>query len=456
MEKIELEKIKEQFKEVIRYSQGIQDPKVEELFKKWETNKNWFIEKMDGKLIYEYPEVISLEMNHKDKMNRVSDFITEIDCKWNRLYGPTGVHDLMQFIEDMKDSFYSNTVSEDYPYQDKIIPKGMKLIKAFKFFIEDKETLTAIQMAASRYIQEDKIKGVLCFSVHPLDFLSSSENTHNWRSCHALDGEYRAGNLSYMCDPSTVICYLRSEHEDTLPNFPSTVRWNNKKWRMLVHFSDHKDMVFAGRQYPFESDLARDMILDEVFGRLGLGEGWTNWDNAQITTFDYNNGNSIVLKDAYIPIDRELKALKDLIYVPQNSLNYNDVLHSTYYTPYYSYKTSTYWNLYGSHDTHFIIGAAVNCLHCGKEVIELPETMRCIDCEEVYGTEDIEGFSYCDICGSRIYEDHGQTLYSGEWVCDDCVDNLPDIVRCADCGVAMFKTDAFLNENGDYYCRWCK
>ena len=28
------------------------------------------------------------------------------------------------------------------------------------------------------------------------DYLSLSENAFNWRSCHALDGEYRAGNLS--------------------------------------------------------------------------------------------------------------------------------------------------------------------------------------------------------------------------------------------------------------------
>ena len=90
----------------------------------------------------------------------------------------------------------------------------MKLVRAFKFFETDKELLNEIQSVASMIIQEDKIEGTLCLSVHPLDFISSSENTHNWRSCHALDGEYRAGNLSYMLDKTTVMCYLNSIKEE--------------------------------------------------------------------------------------------------------------------------------------------------------------------------------------------------------------------------------------------------
>lgn len=83
-------------------------------------------------------------------------------------------------------------------------------------------------------IQEDKVTGILCLSIHPLDYLSLSENTYNWRSCHALDGEYRAGNLSYMMDNTTVVCYLKGEDEAELPHFPAEVKWNSKKWRMLL------------------------------------------------------------------------------------------------------------------------------------------------------------------------------------------------------------------------------
>lgn len=126
----------------------------------------------------------------------------------------------------------------------------MKLVKAFKYFEENPRSLEDIQNYASRIIQEDKIEGTLCFSVHPLDFLSVSENTYNWRSCHALDGEYRAGNLSYMVDRSTFICYLRGAENQKLPHFPEDVLWNSKKWRMLLYMEDKRRGLMAGRQYP--------------------------------------------------------------------------------------------------------------------------------------------------------------------------------------------------------------
>jgi hypothetical protein len=56
----------------------------------------------------------------------------------------------------------------------------MKLAKAFKFFTDSKTVLYDLQNRASQIIQEDKVEGTLCLSVHPLDFLSSSMNTYNW------------------------------------------------------------------------------------------------------------------------------------------------------------------------------------------------------------------------------------------------------------------------------------
>ena len=125
--------------------------------------------------------------------------------------------------------------------------------RIFSLIEEDEETVKRLQTQASMIIQENKVIGKLCFSVHPLDYLSISETTYNWRSCHALDGEYRAGNLSYMLDDSTIICYLKSNKETKLPNFPDDVLWNSKKWRLLLHFSENLDVCFSGRQYPFFS-----------------------------------------------------------------------------------------------------------------------------------------------------------------------------------------------------------
>ena len=53
--------IKKQFDKVIRFSQGIEEPKTQKLFETWYEAKSRFIQGMDGKLIYEYPEEVSFE-----------------------------------------------------------------------------------------------------------------------------------------------------------------------------------------------------------------------------------------------------------------------------------------------------------------------------------------------------------------------------------------------------------
>ena len=199
-----LTKIKEDFDKVITYSQYIPDPKTDRLFDVWLECKRDFIELFGGKYIYEFPEKVSFDLGPKEKHDRVIRFAGQVASQW-------GYTNLADFIEKQEDGFFQNLTVEDYTAWDgKIIRKGSKLVKSFRHFIKDNDrSLIDIQNEASRIIQEDKIEGTLCLSVHPLDFLSLSENTYNWRSCHSLDGEYRAGNLSYMMDKHTIICYLK-------------------------------------------------------------------------------------------------------------------------------------------------------------------------------------------------------------------------------------------------------
>ena len=221
------EKIKEDFDKVISYSQSIPEPKTDKLFELWEINKLPF-RRMMGGLIYETEEKVCFEIGEKEKFNRVIEFATTVDFRWH-------YPELSDFIVSQQKGFFNNLTTEDFTSPEGIeIRKGTKIVKAFKHFVKDERCLTDIQNAASRIIQENKIEGKLCFSIHPLDYLSSSENTHNWRSCHALDGEYRAGNLSYMMDTSTIVCYIKSDEEENLPNFPKDIKWNSKKWRVLI------------------------------------------------------------------------------------------------------------------------------------------------------------------------------------------------------------------------------
>ena len=116
--------IKQQFKRVISYSQGIDDPKVDKLFDIWEQSKARFIERFGG-LIYEWPEVVEFSLDPKDKKSKATYFA---DMIYDRYHN----RELSLFLDANIDAFFDNVVIDNGPRTD--IPKGMKLIKAFKFF----------------------------------------------------------------------------------------------------------------------------------------------------------------------------------------------------------------------------------------------------------------------------------------------------------------------------------
>lgn len=451
---INYSEIQSQVNKVIKYSQGISNPNTDQLMEDWREAKRDFIEAMGGKLIYEYPEPVSFELGAKEKHLRIDDFICMLSDRWRN-------DPLADFVEFNKDGFFSNQVIEDYPYNGIIIPKGMKLLKAFKYFESDTDALNDIQSAASMIIQEDKVEGILCVSVHPLDFLSSSENTHNWRSCHSLDGEYRAGNLSYMVDKTTVICYLRSKRMEKLPNFPEDVLWNSKKWRVLLYFSENWDMLFAGRQYPFTTESGLDFVKDKLLAsaHLQMGDAWTAWTRKKIKSFE-DNGIFSSFRHPYCFAGKSLVPINKLVVNEPGSLMFNDLLSSSCYDPVYALRgEKTIWGVdpYYSIKTTplFRVGGAVKCCCCGKEDIELTESFMCNECEIKYGDAQSDMFAICPCCGHRYFYDDGVYVESTEEViCPDCAEK--ELMTCPICGDIIYKNDAIYNRNSQsLVCKWC-
>ena len=447
---VDIKSIQREFNKVIAYSQGISDPQTDELFDRWLEAKRDIIEAMDGRLVYTVPTKVSFELSYKEKMNRVNEFIESVSMTWRN-------NDLACFIDENKDGFFSNIVVESFtsPRGTKI-PKGMKLVKAFKFFEDDKLTLEEIQNRASMIIQEDKVEGHLCFSVHPLDFLSTSENTYNWRSCHALDGEYRCGNLSYMMDKSTVVVYLKSDKDNNiLPNFPKDVPWNSKKWRMLLFLSDRWNAMFAGRQYPFFSETALDVVRYHAMNVFRMHGQWSNWHNDEVKCHSFDNDpeheDDVYFRSVYIPMRGRLYPKNELIEDCDNPMHFNDLLRSSCYIPYYCWCKS-----YGYHnDVHFTIGGEIPCLRCGEYPIAQTDDMLCRDCELEYGSSEDEAYITCSCCGRRIiYDDSWYVESSGENVCEECANR--ECRSCDCCGELYWNSDiVYDKKNHDYRCEHC-
>ena len=430
--------IKQQVFKVIQYSQGFSPDAVGGLIDDWYAAKKDFIKAFGGELIIQGPK-ITCSIPKEVKQKRFDDFVNMIDSVYDDVA-------LVDFLCANEASFYDNVVTASTIPE---VPVGMKLLKAFKHFGYGENALRHLQDEASKLLQEDRLTGTLCLSVHPLDYLSMSESNHKWRSCHSLDGEFRAGNLSYMCDSSTVICYLKSEKEGViLPNFPSDIPWNSKKWRALLHFSEERDMVFLSKHYPFHMDemmghVAALMKEVPLFAPLVTSSPFqsTVWRSDVISEPD--------LWSDYLKVYGFLVPTHDLITEAQPVLQYNDVVRSNKYTPTYALNPRGKGTYDSSYVPHFSIGATVTCPMCGDRVVDDTEAMCCSSC---WSTIHYDGDGECEFCGGQVY---GEPYYlDGFCVCEQCYEENAYV--CPRCEHVIIHSDRVYHEGTDeYYCQDC-
>ena len=410
---------------------------------------------LGGKYVYMYPEKVTFPLKEDQQTKKFVNFVSFIQDN-DDFYRSNFV----DFLSSLSTSeFFNNKLEKDYCYKDIFIPEGMKVIKAFKYFFYENEDrlLRECQDIASKIIQENTISGKFCISVHPLDFLSLSENNHKWRSCHSLDGDYRAGNLSYMIDEATVICYLISDEETILPHFPASVPWNNKKWRMLLHFSNDKTYVMASRPYPFEHSELLKWIQENIFQDIGLGY-WTPFSKEVLKSF-----SNEYFEDLY-PINNSFVPLNTFVKVGIGALNYNDVLDSSCYRPAYSYfkhlkkvtpqysftKKTNNW-------TKITIGKASICPNCGIHNLDLTDKLICSNC---YDSEDeLSQDCWCERCHRlECYEDMIVGEMSGHLFCANCWRDLQvenKTLRCDCCGVEDLKEYFTVDDYKRIVCNPC-
>ena len=369
---------------------------------------HWIVDWMYGKstwlqlmpdLRVELPEPITFTIDEESQKHLYQNFCN--NCLID------DYPELYYFLEKLSfQEFFGKYLKSDYEFFDEnteekvVIPKGTKIIKAFKFFHLLDSDLKELQSEASRMIQQDSITGILGLSIHPLDYLSISENVANWRSCHSLDGIYRAGNLSYMFDRSTIIAYLRSEDDVQLPHFPEGLLWNNKKWRMLLHFDSQCHLLIHSKAYPFSSSGAYNPIiklLNQVM--KPISKWFTKFTN------DFLNTSAAGRKCSnLIYLNNCAKPLQQIVTQDDYNLAYPDLLFNNQIPYHWSYGNISFqWfnaidNDTGGFDTHddifyaglvdqytkIVLGSPVMCPVCNKTFLTTGDSMICENCEEAF------------------------------------------------------------------------
>jgi hypothetical protein len=120
----------------------------------------------------------------------------------------------------------------------------------------------AFRRAHSMVLNQKMIKGNLCLSIHPLDYVTMSDNECDWNSCMEWmedAGDFRLGTIEMMNSPYIVVAYVESSNPMTSFCGHPDWTWNNKRWRQLYVVTP--DIILGNRQYPYENESLQGTTL---------------------------------------------------------------------------------------------------------------------------------------------------------------------------------------------------
>jgi hypothetical protein len=294
---------------------------------------------------------------------------------------------------------YSNVYSRqtftlNHQGQSITIQRGCKAIKALGKIANafNLQGFEEFRLTHSQCLNQKTIKGTICLSIHPLDYMTMSDNACGWRSCMSWNsnGEYRQGTVEMMNSPVVVVAYLKSD-SSTYPI--GNLDWNSKKWRQLYIVSN--EIITAIKQYPY--------------------------DNADLSTFC-------------------LRWLRDL------------AQESGVYGPYHPQMCSIQpfeHNTISFLDTEIYVDIQPNGFMYDDYQFEAHDSFLSVDVEEHINI-DYSGLSQCMCCGDRLDYDYDEE-YASLLVCDSC----SPINHCTYCNEIIRDDDCCHWVEDQAVCEYC-
>ena len=336
----------------------------------------------------------------------------------------------------------------------KIINKLFDACKDFydKYDFSKENFLTSFEKFKNQYsiiLNEQYFSGTLCFSIHPLDYLTMSDNSFRWSSCMSWtdDGCYKIGTIEMMNSNNVICAYIKSNtpyifSEDQSDN--KNYSWNNKKWRQLFYVT--KDIIVNGKSYPFAFD---DFTQSKILTILhDLVEENLNWH------YEYGPESYMDM----IHIHSKYRMDKNRIWMTTNNTfkhnilfdtqgMYNDILNDTGFS-YLCFRNKV-------KQTKIIsVSGKANCICCNQKALQKnyyndynDYNERYINCKYVLCQDCLNKIPQCEACMAieptadmikLIKKDTGEV----EYICRQCFLTYYDICSC--CG-------KIYNRNESYY-----
>lgn len=258
----------------------------------------------------------------------------------------------------------------------------------------------SLRQAHSQVLNQKRIKGNLCLSIHPMDFLTMSDNDCGWTSCMGWTedpGDYRLGTVEMMNSNCVIIAYVEASEDMELCG----TTWNNKRWRQL--YIVNKDMIVGNKQYPYHSDELQGVAIKWI--------------------------RELMMKEyGYGPYPEEAVLMKnqDCTVIGEHTYNFR------------LYTCNMYNDLYGQKLAYIATqninpdelyelcfsGPAI-CAGCGDYIdyCDNASEVTCLGCS---------GGWICEYCGDRHREYEEYWIVDGKVCCEYCYEN--DMFKCGVCG----------------------
>ena len=391
---------------------------LETIMCRWDDNKSYYLYKMLGNnFIIEKPFAIrepfrAIKERMFDVVSKHDKFITDFSralCNSSIVKSNVSLWVLEQLtrVETLAKNRIENefTIEATNPNGEikkfsaqknsKVVPLIGKIAKWIGIDWDYEEFRIDHSMA----LNTAKLEGTLCLSIHPLDYMTMSDNESKWDSCMKWRecGCYRAGTVEMMNSDMVVVGYFKSDNKTM--TMPDGEKWNSKKWREL--FIVNPELIMDIKAYPYESDELTLACLTWIRELVEKNLGWNDFQT------EY---------DKWIP-DYDDWTFGGYDYVTfDTGYMYNDINES--YTRHFYYVTNSNHegtNLYCNYSGDYV------CMCCG-EVGYLDEgdegSLICEDCTPIK--------YYCCNCGEWEYDLDNLHRIGGSYYCDSCYDDLRD------------------------------
>lgn len=364
----------------------------------------------DSQLISSFEQAV-----YRDNNNPLSKF-EKIYSKWIRdTYGVfTSEADALYALLDSR--FLAMNHLGDY-INTKVIPldennlikiqpnvKPMKLLAKIAKHINAEREFEEARLEHSRLLNQKKLKGTLCLSIHPLDFMTMSDNGNRWSSCMNWTnaGDYRQGTVEMMNSPMVVVGYLRDANDMCLTDCCYDEYWNSKKWRSLFIVNEH--LITSVKDYPFYCPELLKTCTEWL--RELANDYWTQFNFPHPTqeilieqTFDYVDGEPYNISPS-----------------TDYASMYNDFCCTKAHFGSLSTRQKPIDSFLNAHKIHFNYAGLSECMWCGDTNCDLYEDSYVV-CTECCSNGYV---TYCDCCGAEIYDEDDVYWHNDVPMCSDC------------------------------------